>query len=269
MGTERAGEARMTTRPKISTAEVEYGGPISDCPVCQSHAGVTIKWKVAGDITQGYDLVPCSCRQGVDTHRDRLDAARRISGLAGLERYTFGNFNTVYQRQGHDAARRFARDANPPFLYLGGGTGTGKSHLLCAIGNHVLALGTRSVRYATVPGVVAGIAVGFRDEGERRSAARRYDDLLDAGVLLLDDLGAERDTSFAQERVWALIDYRYARRLPTAIASNTPRVNLEARLSSRLQDGKIVTAVNMSGADYRLSEERKREPDPWDEAAAG
>ena len=243
-------------RPKTTT-ETVHAGPLSDCPICLSPAGILVRWKVPGDITSGYDLVPCVCAQGAQAHVERVAVAARLSGLGGLERHTFTSFNAARQKQGYDAARHFAVHAEPPFLYFGGGTGTGKSRLLCAIGNHVLALGVRSVRYTTAPGVVVpGV-------GNASDVSRRYDDLLDCGILLLDDLGAERDTPYAQERVWSLIDYRYARRMPTAIASNVPRKDLGDRLASRLGDVKLVKAINMAGEDYRKSEDRRQEDDPW------
>ncbi len=252
-----------TTRPKITSEVDSFGGPISDCAVCHSHVGVLIRWKVSDDITQGYELIPCTCQQGAATHRERVDAALATAGLAGLRAYTFAAFKPDLNQQGYDAARKWAVDPRPPFLYLGGGTGTGKSHLLCAIGNHIVGLATRTVRYTTVPALVSTFN-GFRNGDGAAGVARQFDSLLDADVLLLDDLGAERDTPYAQERVWQIIDYRYARRLPTAIASNIPRAEYSDRLASRLQDGKIVLAVYTGKVDHRLSEERKHEPDPWD-----
>jgi hypothetical protein len=51
-----------------------------------------------------------------------------------------------------------------------------------------------------------------------------YDELFDkvreAGVLVLDDLGAENATAWATEKLFQIINYRYNYRMPTVITTN-------------------------------------------------
>ena len=51
-------------------------------------------------------------------------------------------------------------------------------------------------------------------------------EIRDCDLLILDDLGAERETSFGREAVYAAIDARYARKAPMIIATNLSREEL-------------------------------------------
>jgi DNA replication protein DnaC len=251
-------------RPTLWTVGTKGDDRPDLCPRCRSTCGYLVRYKGASP-SAGYDLVECGCRKG--EHRDLL--ARKARGQAGLDDamvgQTFDNFTPADgTQQGFDAARKFA--ANPKgFLTLGGGTGLGKTHLLAAIANTLLAPGDGDAGgpddgpgrlvpvYCVAPRLIGRFMVGNSGGayGVRTEAQRYFDSLLDAGVLLLDDLGAERDTSFAQERIFDLVDWRYANRRPTAIATNSSADQLPDRLRSRLLDRHVAVAVGMKGADYR------------------
>lgn len=83
---------------------------------------------------------------------------------------------------------------------------------------------------------------------ERRLGAART-----VAHLVLDDLGARRPTVFAQDRVLALVDYRWSRALETLVTSNlTPREIGEAwgeRVLSRVLAFGVVE--RLTGSDRR------------------
>lgn len=74
--------------------------------------------------------------------------------------------------------------------------------------------------------------------------------LSNIGILLLDDLGAERGTPFQEEQVSLILRSRYNNDLPTIITSNAVKISdaVEARMASRLQAG----VFPMKGKDRRL-----------------
>ena len=55
-----------------------------------------------------------------------------------------------------------------------------------------------------------------------------HDDLLDrirtADVLVLDDMGAERSTPFAEDKLFQIMGYRYEERLPTSYTRRISRI---------------------------------------------
>ena len=60
---------------------------------------------------------------------------------------------------------------------------------------------------------------------QREEDTRR---LLDAGLLILDDFGAERQTDYANEQVYHLVNGRYLRKAPMIITTNLTLQQLKA-----------------------------------------
>ena len=77
--------------------------------------------------------------------------------------------------------------------------------------------------------------------------------LIDADLLILDDLGAEFQTSFTVSAIYNIINSRIARSTPTIISSNLDFEELKARypesITSRIL-GKF-SIVNFIGKDIR------------------
>jgi DNA replication protein DnaC len=136
-------------------------------------------------------------------------------------------------------------------VVLWGMTGTGKTHLLAAAFNALLAAG-KVPCYCVVPLLLDHVREGY-DAGDY---GERFRTVLDAPILLLDDLGAEKRTDWTDEALFKLLDYRYRHELPTAIGSNLPPDDLEERISSRLQDGALSVVVRMRGPDHRRTRKR-------------
>lgn len=97
--------------------------------------------------------------------------------------------------------------------YLEGKLGCGKTSLMiAAIGNYARAGG--NVRVISLPAFIAQMQPNMQDAPKVMEALQKIH------VLGVDDLGAQRDTSFAAELVYRLLDWRYMANLPTLITSN-------------------------------------------------
>jgi DNA replication protein DnaC len=59
-----------------------------------------------------------------------------------------------------------------------------------------------------------------------------------AGVLLLDELGAEKETEWTREQLYRVINHRYNEGLPTLIAS-------------RIRDTRFGKDIVLTGPNYR------------------
>lgn len=81
---------------------------------------------------------------------------------------------------------------------------------------------------------------------------------LDAPLLILDDLGTEKLTDWAAEKLDTLIDHRYIKGLPLVVTTNVPAAQLSPRIASRLQDRRLGKVVTLSGPDYRVQGEANR-----------
>ena len=70
-------------------------------------------------------------------------------------------------------------------------------------------------------------------------------------LLVIDDLGAQKETDYARERLYGLINYRYNELLPTIITANVGPGQLDDRIASRLQDHRLSCVEVLSGPDRR------------------
>ena len=86
-----------------------------------------------------------------------------------------------------------------------------------------------------------------------------FDQVLNAPLLILDDLGAENSTPWAEEKLYQIIVHRYETRLLTVITSASDMDDLEKSrpgVSSRLVDGMVVNWVPIDAPNYR--DQRRR-----------
>ena len=64
----------------------------------------------------------------------------------------------------------------------------------------------------------------------------RFDEVRHLSLLILDDLGTESATPWAREKLFQLLNYRYAARLPTVITTSDKVEDIEERIASRMLD---------------------------------
>ncbi len=201
--------------------------------------------------------IPCICTEP-KLHETRRRQMNALGSLEMISEMTFESFlpNGVGQhaermrtlRTAYDTARNFAN--NPQgWLLLTGSFGVGKTHLAAAIGNEVTRLGGHPV-FVLVPDLLDHLRSSFKPASEE-PFDELFERLKDTSLLILDDLGAESSTPWAQEKLFQLLNHRYLRRLPTVITSNRPSAAFEARLRSRLMEIDLVIPVDIVAEDYR------------------
>lgn len=100
-------------------------------------------------------------------------------------------------------------------LLLYGPPGTGKSFYAACIANALIDKGVSVVMtsFARIVGDLQGLR---EDNGDY------IDHLARVGLLVIDDLGAERDSKYMQEQVYAVINARYEARKPLILTTNLP-----------------------------------------------
>lgn len=180
----------------------------------------------------------------------------------------FDNFNLEYYRgvtdpeTGVDAYARmgqivsyceaYAEDfgLSSPSLILYGNTGLGKTHLSLAIANKAIEKGFN---------VVYGSAHNLLSEIEKEHFGRLKtddspeDNVLNADLLILDDLGAEFSTSFTVSMVYNIINTRILKGLPTIISTNLWYDEISDKYGNRVYSRIIgnYTPLEFAGRDVR------------------
>ena len=181
-----------------------------------------------------------------------------MSDLGAFYDKSFRNFNMHVPgiQEAYRCACEFAQDPNG-WLLLIGPNGSGKTHLAAAIANKSLEDGAL-VLFATVPDLLDHLRAAFAP-----TSNEVYDQLFsrmrEAEVLVLDDLGAQQSSPWANEKLFQLLNYRYNSRFPTVITANSRGLQgIDERIRSRLTDASLVTTVIMDRAkDFRPNNPRR------------
>ncbi len=191
------------------------------------------------------DLVETPAAAGSSSQQVRVEPTR-VGGEGGTTfinpRYTFGNFivgsaNRLAHAASLSVAERPGHAYNPLFLY--GGVGLGKTHLMHAIGNQVIAKFPRKrVVYATsekfTNEFITSIQQGKIDDF--RARYRRID------LLLIDDIQFIADKERTQEEFFHTFNAIHEDGKQIVLSSDRPPkaiLTLEERLRSRFEWGLI------------------------------
>ena len=141
-------------------------------------------------------------------------------------------------------ARDWAESPEGWFVLMGG-TGCGKTHLAAAIANARLAAGDR-VAFVNVPDLLDALRPGR--EGD---AVVLLQTIREVPLLILDDLGAQKSTLWAEEKLYQLLNHRHLARLHTVVTTNQGLGEMEPRIASRLADSDVSRLQEISAPDYR------------------
>ena len=151
----------------------------------------------------------------------------------------------------YDVSRTLA-DAPEGWLVLLGDTGVGKTHLAVAIVRERLEAG-ESVAFAFVPALLDHLRFTFTPD-----STVNYDQLFEwirqVPLLILDDLGAQRTSPWAEEKLYQLIVHRHNARLATVITTRGLSADNNDPISSRLKDPSLVSVLAIDVPDYRDQE---------------
>jgi DNA replication protein DnaC len=88
---------------------------------------------------------------------------------------------------------------------------------------------------------------------------KRFDEVRTAPLLVLDDLGTESASPWAQEKLYQLFNYRYTTRLPTVITMARPIDEVDPRLRTRMLDLGRCTVFAIMAPSYRGSPQRREQ----------
>jgi DNA replication protein DnaC len=151
------------------------------------------------------------------------------------------------------AARDFAQEPKRWLVFIGP-YGSGKTHLAAAIANAQEPRHTPSL-FVTVPDLLDHLRATF-SPNSLTSYDKRFNEVKNAPLLVLDDLGMESATPWAKEKLHQLFNHRYNAQLPTVITTVHELEKLDERLVTRLLDKRLCTIVVIGAPAYQG--ERKR-----------
>ena len=221
--------------------------------VCTTHGEYQAMLYTIGDRVMGGQCPACSEQKAKqDQDRQRVMQSdlerRRIEGLfqrAGIpmrfQSRTFDNYQA--KNEGQERALRKARTYVETWpqnktagtsLIFSGNAGTGKTHLACAIANQLIAQGVSAV-FTTVSDAMRAIKRTY-DAGSQLTELQAIQAFVDPGLLILDEVGANRGTEYKVQLVFDIINKRYENCRPTIILTNLDPEALRQCLGERVVD---------------------------------
>ena len=134
--------------------------------------------------------------------------------------YTFENYQKA-ENQSLTIAKNFVKDyeqmkkENVGLLFYGS-VGSGKTYLACCIANALIEQYQIGVKIRNFAQIINELQKGGFDFDKNEY----IESLVNTSVLILDDLGIERDTSYAKEQVYNIVNNRYLKQKPTIFTTN-------------------------------------------------
>ncbi|MYI85657.1 MAG: hypothetical protein F4081_02435, partial [Dehalococcoidia bacterium] len=192
-----------------------------------------------------------------------LSRYRQIGGMTRerLEDFGFHNFHTRFPnyatqeneslQTAWESAHRFA-DSPEGWMLILGESGCGKTHLAAAVANAVLRNGDDAF-FAVVPDLLDHLRASFAPNRGDPGYDELFDDIRNAGLLVLDDLGPQTSSSWAIEKLFQIANYRASSRLPTIITAALSLDELREahpRVAVRALDPKLSQHVAILARPY-------------------
>lgn len=187
--------------------------------------------------------------------RQRAEKILGRSGICDLHRNcSFANYQVANDGQKHalTLAKSYAHNFGNGFasFVFSGGCGTGKNHLAAAVGNYLLQR-NHTVLIVTVPDLMLRARRCY-DEGQSESAL--LDDLCRVDLLVLDEVGVQRETRNEWVLLNQIIDRRLAAMKPVGVLTNLNFEELTKTLGERATDRLTMDNgiwVNFAWGSYR------------------
>lgn len=198
---------------------------------------------------------PACSAETIEKHQARRDASqaddlRRLRGQAmfeasgvpvRLEGATLKNYAS--EGSGQEAAHRqvceYAKGLpghleSGDGLVLMGNMGTGKTHLAVGLVRYATRSLAVAARYITAPALFSRVRASYGGNGE--SEAQILGELVEAPLLVLDEIGIGKGSDNELNLTYSLLGQRYDACRPTVIITNLMSEDLKAWLGDRVVD---------------------------------
>ena len=206
----------------VPHADSEYMGDdgFLHCSVCHRRTQTRIVVKELGIDKMVRCCCECKDREINERERQKACDIQRMHCFGKqteMAKWTFENDDRKNAKLS-DAMLRYAEGFDEFLkegkgLLLYGPVGTGKSFFAACIANRLIDKGRR-VKMTNFSTLINQIQATFEGKQEIIDDLNRYP------LLIIDDLGAERQSEFMQEQVFNIIDARYRAGLPMIVTTN-------------------------------------------------
>lgn len=179
--------------------------------------------------------------------------------------YTFENADNNSDKDLIRKARNYVKHfekmrADNIGLILYGGIGSGKTYIACSIANEIISEYSYTVKMRNFAQILNDLQKGGFDLDRNEY----INSITNATLLILDDFGIERNTEYALEQVYNVINSRYLKAKPTIITTNLNFKDIEkeqedimlGRIYSRIIE--MCLPLRVTGIDRRKIQSKEK-----------
>ena len=265
--------AAAKTVPKETDTVGEDGLLICGICGCKKERWITLPASIAGETTRIKAHCMCDCeveeQKQRDKEREESENMRIVEGLKSSSMldsaFTRASFD-AYQKTADNskafaAAQKYVAEfdtmqkENQGLIFCGS-VGTGKTYTAACIANALM-----EKQIAVIMTSFVKILRHLQGRTESEESYMRH--LNSASLLVLDDLGVERKSDYALEKVYDVIDNRVRSAKPMIITTNLkyqelmdPQDMRYKRIYDRIIE--VCYPINMFGVSFRKSESANR-----------
>lgn len=203
--------------------------------------------------------IHCHCTSSARSE-SRKAKLMRLDGLTDEERsYRLDDYRITPQNRSAYGAAMKASALQRGFILLEGPYGVGKSRLLIAVVNECRDAGYLAV-YSTMAELLDYLRDAFNPKSDKDGFEDRWETLVSAPVLAIDELEKFAATPWAMEKFTQLLHLRYRNigSQLTIMATNGTLSGLPGDVQSRLNDGRAMV--------FRINDADQRPMNEWSNA---
>lgn len=216
--------------------------------------------------------ISCKCdrdRAEQETLREKLIAQDRLRDNCFISRnqkaYTFENADEYTDKDIIKKAKNYTKyfeemRKDNVGLLLYGNVGSGKTYIACSIANAIITEYSYNVKMRNFAQILNDLQKG----GFNLDRNEYIEQITNPTLLILDDFGIERNTEYALEQIYNVINARYLKARPTIITTNLNFKDMEqeqedimlGRICSRIIE--MCLPLRVIGADRRKIQSKEK-----------
>lgn len=207
----------------------------------------------------------CKCDKEREEQQKLRERAMKIEDLKKncfierkQEQFTFKNADNLTDQEIIKKAKRYVENFDKfkeenIGLIIYGGVGSGKTYLTCAIANAIIEKYLYSCKVINFSQILNDLQKG----GFNLDRNQYINNLTNKTLLVIDDFGIERDTEYALEQIYNVINARYQKDKPTIITTNIDYKELDRSQESLILE-RIYSRIREMGVPFKVDGDDRR-----------